>query len=192
MILLVFAANTTYFCCYHHSDLPGSYPAREPAPQRFGYRGEAQQTMAAPMPRKDSPIETAVGGNAHLPATEHPSEYVRSADAPPDEIDAINEKAFAGGRPDALERPYDPGGLSEVNDQPERRVEASPAGYEPRRDGPQHGIEGGPSVPNFDRDRKGSGPADAGAASPPAPGETGPERGTSGFHGQSGNSSKPA
>lgn len=118
------------------------------------------------MSRSNSRTETAVGGNAHLPATEHPAEHRRPASAPPDEIDAINEKALAGGTPDAIERPYDPGGLSEVNDQPERRAEASSAGYDPVRDGPPHGIEGGPSVPNFDRYPGGDEPADT----------TGPDR----------------
>jgi hypothetical protein len=105
------------------------------------------------MPGNNSGIETTVGGNAHLPATERPSEHRRPAGVPPDDIDVINEKVSAGAMPDAIERPYDPGGPSEINDQPERRNDASPTGYDPARDGPQHAIIGGPSVPNFERDQ---------------------------------------
>ncbi|HEY0525131.1 MAG TPA: hypothetical protein VGD08_17190, partial [Stellaceae bacterium] len=45
---------------------------------------------------------------------------------PPDEVDTINEKAFVASGD--LERPYDPGGLSDLNDQPERRNQARPEG----------------------------------------------------------------
>src|SRR5689334_759277 len=100
-------------------------------------------------------IETAIGGNAHLPDTERPSEHVRTPGLPPDEVDMIDEKAFAGGRPDAIERPYDPGGLGEINDQPERSRAARPEGYEPLRDGPPHDIAGGPATPNFERGGRG-------------------------------------
>ena len=81
-------------------------------------------------------IETAIGGNAHLPDTERPSEHVRAPGLPPDEVDMMDEKAFAGGRPDAIERPYDPGGLGEVNDQPERRRAARPEEDDPAGGGP--------------------------------------------------------
>jgi hypothetical protein len=72
------------------------------------------------------PVDVAIGGNAHLPATEHPSETKENPSLPPDEIDTINEKSFVAG--DGLERPYDPGGLSETNEQPERRNQARPEG----------------------------------------------------------------
>jgi hypothetical protein len=120
------------------------------------------------------PVDVAIGGNAHLPATEHPSEQKQTPSLPPDEIDIINQKSRVAS--DDLERPYDPGGLSDMHDQPERRNQARP-------EGTGTGETSGGVLASERRDRS---MPDKASEDRPTGGT-----GTTGVLGESGGSSKP-